>query len=401
MSLTELKRMIHAIVRALPCALTMAIALPAVADQLSDWADMNARARERYENGESDAAALAENALNHAARHFGRDTEQYATSALLLCIVESENGRPDVAEPLCSDAVAIRERVLGADLATADALSVLASVHRDQGRFGDAQVVLERELAIWRQQDASQHEGLAVTLNRLGMVSYRQGNETAAESYYLEALAVKERAGTLTDEDAAFVLGNLGTLYLDQERASEAIRYLVQAVATTDKLGDRGPDLARLLTDLGLAYVRSGRAPDAVPPARRVVDIYTELDGAEAQSTVEMRLSLLKLLMSLKQYAEARDEYAELLRVFRKTTGTESVSTATIELGLGVVHYALQDLERAEPLVQHALKVFEANPEVSPAGLEEALRALANIYAATGRDDQVDLLRQRADALTP
>ena len=298
--------------------------------------------------------------------------------------------------------LAISAKVFGENhLRTVQALSSLAGVYQEQERLADAQGLLERSLASLREQGTADHEELSSTLNRLGVLSYQQGNKTAAESYYLQSLAVRDEAGTLADDDAAFALYNLGSLYLELERIPEAIRFLEQALSTMDDALAGTPDrtLAGTLTELATAYVASGRTADAAQLARRAVNIYAELDGAEASTTVEMRGHLATLLFDLRQYTEARDEYAELLRVFRKLTGGESLGTAKIEVGLGVVYLVMEDPRRSEPLLQHAVEVFEMDAEANAALLRRTLLALAVLYEATDRKDQADVVRKRADAL--
>ena len=95
------------------------------------------------------------------------------------------------ARPLFERALAIRERVLGADHpATAQSLNNLAAVHYATGDYAAARPLYERALAIRERVLGADHPATATSLNNLAVVHYATGDYAAARPLYERALAI-------------------------------------------------------------------------------------------------------------------------------------------------------------------------------------------------------------------
>ena len=134
-----------------------------------------------------------------------------------------ESAQYEQAEPLLQRALAIRERVLGAeDPLTADGLNNLATLNQDQGKYEEAEPLYRRALAIRERVLGADHPDTATSLNNLGLLYDNQGKYEEAEPLYQRALAIRERALGPNHPDTANSLHCLAFLYTDQGKYDEA-----------------------------------------------------------------------------------------------------------------------------------------------------------------------------------
>jgi len=94
-------------------------------------------------------------------------------------------------------------------------------------------------------------------------------------------------------------LSNLGQLAIDEGRYDEAIALYEQALAIEEKtLGERHPNLAVTLTNLGVIHLSNGEPARALPPLERAYGILGEADSVDAAMT---RYMLARSLWELDQ----------------------------------------------------------------------------------------------------
>jgi tetratricopeptide (TPR) repeat protein len=127
---------------------------------------------------------------------------------------------------------------------------------------------------------------VAIGLDSLATVEKHSGNLAAAEGHYREALRVARAVGHA--ESVATYSGNLAALALAKKDwpaaetlAREAL-HLSEAVHRQELIASNNERIAQ-------AFVRQGKAAEALPYARRAVEIYTRLGSpilATAQATL-------------------------------------------------------------------------------------------------------------------
>jgi tetratricopeptide (TPR) repeat protein len=104
----------------------------------------------------------------------------------------------------------------------AAALNNLALLYGDQGRYGEAESLHERSLAIREEALGSDHPDVAITLNNLANLYVAQGWYEEAEPLRERSLAIWEEALGSDHPKVATALNNLANLYGDQGRYGEA-----------------------------------------------------------------------------------------------------------------------------------------------------------------------------------
>ena len=147
-------------------------------------------------------------------------------------VIELYNqGKYAEAIPLAERALAIREKILGAehpDVATS--LNNLAALYYSQGKYAQAEPLYQRALAIHEKVLGAEHPDVATSLNNLAELYYSQGKYTQAEPLYQRSMAIQEKVLGAEHPAVANSLNNLALLYQSQGDMSRAIEFLTRGL---------------------------------------------------------------------------------------------------------------------------------------------------------------------------
>lgn len=173
-------------------------------------------------------------------------------------------------------------------LEQAEALTLLAAVHRRSRRLAEADAAAQRALAVAGESDATLFEALA--LLELGRNAVARAEATDALSHLRLASALFQRAGRPDLQAAAW--DATGEAYLVAGRAEDSADFHRQAASAHRSRGDRW-SLAVALTHLADALVRGGELPEAREHRHEAVQLLSDFSGPEA----EARRSRLEALL--------------------------------------------------------------------------------------------------------
>ncbi len=202
------------------------------------------------------------------------------------------------------------QEILGPDHPyVATTLNELAGLYQEEGRYKEAEPLLQRALGIDERVLGPGHPDVATTLNNLAVLYLIERRPKEAEPLFQRALAIKERVLGPEHTSLAATVGNLAGLYLIEGRPKEAEPLLQRALGIDERvLGPGHPDVARTLSNLAGLYQQEGRYKEAEPLFQRALAIRERALGLEHPS-VAMTLDSLAGLYR----AEGRLEKADTL----------------------------------------------------------------------------------------
>ena len=168
-------------------------------------------------------------------------------------------GRHGDAEKLLVGALQRAERQAPGSFEEAQALVDLADLYRARARWDEAEPLFARAIALLERLRGAEHGALVKPLHSLALAYRAQGQYERAEPLCRRALAIAERAHGGEHPATAAALSNLLTVYLAQGRDGEAGPLFQRSVAIKERLlGPRHPDLASSLSTYA-AFLRKTR----------------------------------------------------------------------------------------------------------------------------------------------
>ena len=284
------------------CFVVMAFASFA---QQTPWEKYSAAGVKAHREGRLlDAEKLFEDALEEA-KASGAEDARLATSLMNLAHVKKGLGKFDDVESLFSRALAIREKVLGADhLDVASSLNELGMFYYQQTQpqyVGRRRFIIIESLVPWNMRPdlISIEPGQRQTI--LLLEKYLQ-----AEPLLKRALRIRERVLPPEHGDVAMSAHNLGELFRAAGRYGEAEPLLRRALGIREKI--YGPDDTRVAdSQLSLAetYLSQKRFEKAEPLYQRALAIREKSLGREHIKVAETCEAYSALLRETKRGTEA------------------------------------------------------------------------------------------------
>jgi tetratricopeptide (TPR) repeat protein len=135
-------------------------------------------------------------------------------------------GQPAEAEPWYRAAIAIRERLFGADdEGNSGAQIDLATLLADRGEYRTAEALIVTALQRRRRAFGAAHPLVALVEAKLGTLFLRTGDLAGADSLLHHARAVLEGQTSRQDPDLRQVYGWLADLETARQRPEEAAKY--------------------------------------------------------------------------------------------------------------------------------------------------------------------------------
>lgn len=137
----------------------------------------------------------------------------------------------------------------------------------------------------WRSL-SSESVDVSIGLNAIAGVEKESGDLSAAEQDFREALRIARAVGYA--EGVATFTGNLAALALHRKDWSGAESLARESLYSSEKVG-RQELVAGDYCRLAEALVRQGKVAEALPFARRAVDIFTKLGSPHIAHALETR----------------------------------------------------------------------------------------------------------------
>ncbi|MFT5742594.1 MAG: tetratricopeptide (TPR) repeat protein [Paracoccaceae bacterium] len=269
------------------------------ASNLDDTTDhLAAYARMTWHLAKTEEARTAyEGLVNRAKSEFGGESPEYASQLNNLALVVQAQGRFPEAEALLNEAREIGRATIGTghpDYATR--LNNLAGVVQAQGRFPEAEALYNEALEIDRATIGMGHPDYATHLSNLAVVVKAQGRFPEAEALYREAREIARATIGTGHPDYAKHLNNLAVVVKAQGRLPEA-EALYNEAREIDRstIGTGHPEYAKHLNNLAHCLLAQDRPAEARPLWEQALEILQATLPADHPNIADVQASLAKL----------------------------------------------------------------------------------------------------------
>ena len=305
------------------------------------------------------------------------------------------------AEPLYQEALAMRKQLLGNEHPdVALSLNNLALLYFKQGRYNEVEPLYQKALAMRRQLLGNEHPDVALSLNNLASLYDQQGRYNKAEPLYQEALAMRKRLSGEKHPNVAVGLNNLALLFFKQGRYDEAEPLYQEALAMSKQLmGDEHPSVAVSLNNLASLYSNQGRYDEAEPLYQEALAMRKQLMGDEHPDVAGSLNNLAFLYSNQGRYDEAEPLSKEALVIWQRLLGDEHPDVASGLNNLAFLYSNQGRYDEAEPLYQEALEMWKRLLGEEHPNVALNLNNLAMFYDQQGRYDEAEPLYQEALAM--
>ena len=271
------------------------------------------------------------------------------------------------------DAVQSLERALeltiqhsGRDSLEASAvLHSLGNAHGDLGDHATKRDLLERALDNYTEDDAA----VAQTAYELALAHGELGDDARKKQLLERALSIEERDLGRDHADLAITLMHLGQVYATTGEHAKRVVVLERALAIEEReYGPAHADLVASLNNTGVAYSEIGDHERALTLFSRALAIEEREDTVDS-STLH---NVGGAYFGLQNYEEASHVFDRALELDMDKHGEKGAEIVASILLLGSAHEALEELETAYELYQHALAI-----DPSSQACKEALARVA------------------------
>jgi CHAT domain-containing protein/Tfp pilus assembly protein PilF len=284
----------------------------------------------------------------------------------------------------------------------------MAKLHVIQGDYARAIPILRRAEAGARRFEARRNLDdrywlTATLLNDLAVVLERQGDYSAAEPLYREALAIRRRA---LGEEHPHVIGCLTALgeVLCRSHQAEAARPLLQEALARSRrsLGNEDPQTAAVFLSLATLMRSTGHFAVAESLAHEALTIQRLALGEEHLDVAKCLSHLAHTCVARGEPDEAEDHFRQALSLYENLLDNEHplLLRTTHELARSLL--AQREPSAAESLLSHSATAFETARLRAGSGYSRATfqtspyTALAASRLVSGKENEAWPAAERA-----
>ncbi|MCA9647270.1 MAG: tetratricopeptide repeat protein [Myxococcales bacterium] len=255
-----------------------------------------------------------------------------------------------------------------------------ASVRFDLGDLEGGRRDAERSLEAFRAAGAAKTRQVADALSVLARIHDEEGDVGSAETRYRESIALMDTPEFTNLTGTAWTHLQLARLLLREGRAELAWPHVQVARSVYEREGwDQKPLFAAVEDATARCLYAAGQIEQAVVHARRGLDVARSSMGERSQFSVAHASNLGVLLMEHGELAEATRLLEWALELLRERPTPHVEAEGMVQCNLALVAERAGDLAKARELLEASRdKVNEAHGPVVLGNLLRVLRALGS-----------------------
>ncbi len=270
-----------------------------------------------------------------------------------------------------------------------------------KGDYPEAEKWYLEAIAIREKALGKEHPDYAWSLNNLANVYSGMGNYEKAEPLYLESKTIWEKTLGKSHPDYALSLNNLASLYLKMGQYEKAEPWYLESKAIRAKtLGKTHPDYAWSLNNLGVLYKKMGQYEKAEPLYLESKAIWEKVLDKEHPGYAVTLNNLASLYTHMGQDEKAEPLYLESKATLEKILGKEHPNYAATLSNLGILYSKMGQYKKAEPLLIESKAISEKAFGKEHPDYAQSLDKLAVLYARMGNYEKAEPLLIESKAIS-
>ncbi len=234
-------------------------------------------------------------------------------------IFETSRSRLETADALFVEALeALRAADPDGSRDAAIALNARGNVAHELARYDEAEALYREALAMHERLLGADHPDVFVDRHNLAFLAINRGDSETARSLLEDILADMKRSFGEEHDKVAGALLTLGSAYANMGDYRRALEFQEQARAMHERLsGPRSAGYARAVSAVATTRSSLQDPTGAEAGYREALEIYLELGGPDSIAVAQVRENLVGALIGQRRLDEAQGELEETLRVLR------------------------------------------------------------------------------------
>lgn len=287
---------------------------------------------------------------------------QYLADLLEQADPTQTQGEPTTARDLLRMGTQHIDELREQPTAQAELAYVLGKTRRRLGLYDSTRVLLEKALAIRRQNHGREHAEVAAVLSELALLARdRDGHYAKAESLFAEAASIYRATLGPRDEAVSEELTNLVYVRRKQGELKEAEEAVREALSIQRaQYGTQHMSVAETLFNLAAILKDRGQLEKAERIQRRSLELCRRLTEGPHPGTAANLDALALLLKKQGQSQAAEQMYRKALAIKRALYGSQHTKVATTHNNLAESLQAQERLAAAETHLRKALQIRRA-----------------------------------------
>jgi CHAT domain-containing protein/Tfp pilus assembly protein PilF len=324
---------------------------------------------------------------------------QQARSLAYQGVTLKNADKRDEAEERIRKSLQIREQLLGPeDPSIVFPLTLLGGMYLNKTDYSKAAAFYERALKVQDKNDPAAG-GVFAILNNLAIIYFTTDRFGEAEQALLRAIMVAEKIYGAGRPAAINAMVNLANVYDEQGNYVKAQQMYERALADGEKaMGPDYPGLATILSNLAGVYSERGDYPNGVRLGQRAVAI-AEKSGKEDQHLALALVTVGDAYRFQGDLERAKPLYERSLKIYEQVLGPEDLLVADNLDYLADIYRQQHDFDKAEELYRRALEIRKKKLGGEHSSVGASLDNLATLYMANSDYARAEPLYRQALAI--
>jgi tetratricopeptide (TPR) repeat protein len=261
----------------------------------------------------------------------------------------------------------------------------IAWVYRDQGKYNDANIEVNKALVIQEGLFGHNHPTVANSVNDIASCAYYLGRYDESLEKLKEAAKIRETYHGRYHFAVAQILNNIGTVMVTRGHYDEGIVLMEEALQIRRKLlSPDHPDIALTMNNLGTAYCDQGKYQEAYEKYDAALKLREACYGHNHPEVANSIKCIASLFFIQGKYVEAKEKYYEALGIYEATYGRQHPDIAGVLYSIAGIVAREGHFQEALEKNRDALAIREAifghdHPDVGA-----SVASVADIYFCQG-----------------